>query len=99
MAAGAGGHGQQVRAGVELGRTGRCWHTIDWMVIPTHLWHCAPCHPPLLPQSLGMGGVQLSLRATADKMNRVLSEPARRRQLYMAGGAALLLFLLYLWLW
>lgn len=51
-----------------------------------------------MPQALSMGGVQLSLRATADKMSRVLSEPARRRQLYLAAGGALLLFLLYLWL-
>ena len=45
-----------------------------------------------------MGGVQLSLRATADKMGRVLSEPSRRRQVYWAGCAAVLLFFLYLWL-
>lgn len=48
---------------------------------------------------MSMGGVQLSLRATADKMGRVMSEPARRRQIYMAAGAAVLLFLLYVWLW
>lgn len=49
-------------------------------------------------QAMSMGGVQLSLRATADKMGRVLSEPSRRRQVYWAGCAAVLLFFLYLWL-
>ncbi|PRW20714.1 bet1-like SNARE 1-1 isoform X1 [Chlorella sorokiniana] len=55
-------------------------------------------HRLLDSMALSMGGVQLSLRATADKMSRVLSEPARRRQVYWAAGGALLLFLLYLWL-
>ena len=45
-----------------------------------------------------MGGVQLSLRATADKMTKVMSEPQKRRMVYMAGAAAMLLFFLYLWL-
>lgn len=49
-------------------------------------------------QSMSMGGVQLSLRATADKMTRVMNEPTRRRQIYLAGGAAVLLFFFYLWL-
>lgn len=54
-----------------------------------------PAAGPVL-QALSMGGVQLSLRATADKMGRVLSEPSRRRQVYWAGCAAVLLFFLYL---
>ncbi len=45
-----------------------------------------------------MGGVQLSLRAAADKMSRVMSEPHKRRLVYLAGGGAALLFLLYVWL-
>lgn len=53
----------------------------------------------LFLQSLSMGGVQISLKATADKMGRVMSEPQQRRIVYAAGGAALLLFLLYLWVW
>lgn len=61
-----------------------------------------PC-PPLLfhrrnLQAMSMGGVQLSLRATADKMAKVMNEPQKRRMVLMAGGAAVLLFLLYLWL-
>jgi len=46
---------------------------------------------------MSFGGVQLSLRATADKMGKVINEPQKRRIIYMAGGASVLLFLLYLW--
>lgn len=49
-------------------------------------------------QALSMGGVQLSLRATADKMAKVLSEPLKRRVIFMGGGVVVVLFLLYLWL-
>jgi hypothetical protein len=48
---------------------------------------------------MSMGGVQLSLRATADKMGKVMSEPHKRRMVLIAGGGALLFFCLYLFLW
>lgn len=51
---------------------------------------CAPL------QALSVGGVQLSLRATADKMAKVMSEPLKRRIIFMCGGAVVLLFLFYL---
>ncbi|PSC68773.1 bet1-like SNARE 1-1 isoform X2 [Micractinium conductrix] len=55
-------------------------------------------HRLLENMALSMDGVQLSLRATADKMAKVMSEPQKRRMVYMAGAAAVLLFFLYLWL-
>ncbi|PSC74744.1 bet1-like SNARE 1-1 isoform X2 isoform A [Micractinium conductrix] len=55
-------------------------------------------HRLLDNMAFSMGGVQLSLRATADKMTKVMSEPQKRRMVYMAGAAAMLLFFLYLWL-
>lgn len=55
-------------------------------------------HRLLDNMALSMGGVQLSLRATADKMTKVLNEPQKRRVIYTAGAAAALVFLLYLWL-
>ena len=68
--------------------------------------HISPLPSPPLPagttaaaQSMSMGGVQLTLRATADKMSRVMSEPRQRRLVAVAGGAAVVLFLLYVWLW
>ncbi|KAL4439668.1 hypothetical protein ABPG75_002669 [Micractinium tetrahymenae] len=48
--------------------------------------------------ALSMGGVRLSLRATADKMAKVMTKPHNRRVIYLAGGAVVLLFLFYLWL-
>lgn len=62
------------------------------------------CRRPVSPaaaaavQSMSMGGVQLSLRATADKMSKVMAEPHKRRMVYVAGGVAVLLFLVYVWL-
>lgn len=38
----------------------------------------------------------MSLRATADKMAKVMSEPLKRRIIFMCGGAVVLLFLFYL---
>ncbi|KAL4450583.1 hypothetical protein ABPG77_000939 [Micractinium sp. CCAP 211/92] len=55
-------------------------------------------HRLLDSMALSMGGVQLSLRATADKMVKVMSEPQKRRVVFMGSGAVVLLFLLYLWL-
>lgn len=66
-----------------------CMH---WIVVIRVSKVCAPM------QALSMGGVQLSLRATADKMVKVMSEPQKRRVVFMGSGAVVLLFLLYLWL-
>lgn len=55
-------------------------------------------HRLLDSMSMSMGGVQLSLRATADKMSRVMAEPHKRRMIYMAGSAAVFLFVVYVWL-
>jgi hypothetical protein len=50
------------------------------------------------PQALGMGGLQLGLGASASKFKKVMNEPRGRQTVYMAGGGALFLFLVYLWL-
>lgn len=56
-------------------------------------------HQILDRMAQSMGGIQLGLGASVDKFKKVMNEPQGRKMVYMAGGAALLLFILYLWLW
>ena len=92
--------------GLELGMTcygGMREEVGQRMMLPASPTSPQPLSSPLrctaVSQSMSMGGVHLTLRATADKMSRVMSEPRQRRLVAAAGGAAVVLFLLYVWLW
>lgn len=55
-------------------------------------------HTILDNMSFSMSGIQMGLGASRDKFNKVMNDPQGRQVIYMAGIAAVVLFVLYLYM-